>query len=81
LPEEEGGKSEPALRRFTNRPEDRGTAERALERTLLANKLIALLTMETSFSIITMVIHNLQRTAILKLSKLALCPSLKKESH
>jgi hypothetical protein len=33
-----------------------------------------LFTIQTSFSIIRTVTHNLQRTAILKLPKLALCP-------
>jgi len=53
---------------------DREAAERALERNLLANKIIRLFTMQTSFSIIRTVTHNLRITAILKLPKLALCP-------
>jgi len=45
-----------------------------LERNLLANKIIRLFTMQTSFSIIRPVTHNLRITAILKLPKLAFCP-------
>jgi len=64
----------PILRRFTNRTGDREAAEGALERNLLASKFIVLFTMQTSFSTIRTVAHNLQRTVILKLPKLALCP-------
>jgi hypothetical protein len=60
--------------KFTNRPGDREAAEGALERNLLANKFIIFFTLQTSFSTTTFVTHNLQRTAILKLPKLALCP-------
>jgi hypothetical protein len=61
------------LPKFSNRAGDREAAEEALERDLLANKFITLFTRETSFSTM-LVIHCLQRTAILKLRKLALCP-------
>ncbi len=43
---------------------------------LLANKIKRLVSIQTSFSTIRTVAHNLKITAILKLSKLALCPLL-----
>jgi len=67
-------KKKPILRRSTNRPGDREAAKGALERNLVANKSIVLFTMQTSFSTLRPVPHNLYRTAILKLPKLALCP-------
>jgi len=60
--------------KFANRPGDREAAEEALERNFLVNGFISLFTEETSFSTIRFVTHNLQRTAILKLPKLAVCP-------
>jgi hypothetical protein len=60
--------------RSANWTGDRGAAEGALERNLLVNKIIRLFTMQTSLSTIRMVAHNLKITAILKLTKLALCP-------
>jgi hypothetical protein len=47
--------------------------EKALERNPLTSKIISLCTMETSFSAARTLGHNLQITAILKLSKLAVC--------
>jgi hypothetical protein len=62
------------LRRSTNWIGDRESAGGALERNLLANKIIRLFTRQTSSSHIRTVAHHLQITAILKLPKLALCP-------
>jgi hypothetical protein len=69
--------------KWTFRPGDRGTAEGALERNLLANKFILLFTPKTSFSMIRIMTDTLQRTAILKLPKLALCPfpTIMTQSH
>ncbi len=67
-------KSKPILRRFTHRTGDREAAKGSLEWNHLANKFIVLFTIQTSYSTIRTVTHHFQRTAILKLPKLALCP-------
>ncbi len=69
-----GNKPKAILWQSTNWIGDRESAEGALERNLLANKIIRLFTMQTSSSTIRTVAHHLQITAILKLPKLALCP-------
>jgi hypothetical protein len=61
------------FRRSTSWLGDREAAEKALERNLLANEIIRLFTMQTSFSTIRTV-HTLRITAILKVAKLVLCP-------
>jgi len=61
-------------RKFINRLGDGEAAKEALERNLLANKLIGFFTIQTSFSTIRTVTLNFQNTAILKLPKLALRP-------
>jgi hypothetical protein len=58
----------------TNCPGGREAAEGALERNLLANKIIGLFAMQTPFSTVGTVPHNLKIIAILKLPKLAPCP-------
>jgi hypothetical protein len=54
-------------------PGNRQSVEEALERNLLASKIISLYPMEASFSAARTLGHNLQITAILKLSKPAVC--------
>jgi len=53
---------------------ERQAVEKALERNLLPNKFIRLLTIQTSLSIIRTVTHNILITAILKLWKLSVLP-------
>jgi hypothetical protein len=62
------------FRRSTSWLGDREAAEKALERNLLADEIIRLFTMQTSFSTIGTVTRTLRITAILKVAKLVLCP-------
>jgi hypothetical protein len=71
---EQAGNHKPSLGAQQIGQGDRESAEGALERNLLANKIIGLFTMQTPFLTIRTVAHNLKIIAILKLPKLALCP-------